>query len=260
MPRVALCLRYDGSAYHGWQTQTGLATVQATVERALGFVANHPVKTFCAGRTDAGVHATAQIIHFDTDANRSEHAWVFGANSNLPADISAVWAKLVDDNFHARFSATARCYRYIIYNERMRPALLHHAVTWWYQRLDEAKMQQAGTYLLGEQDFSAFRGSGCQSHTPMRHVQQLNVYRRHHLVILEIRANAFLLHMVRNIAGVLVAIGSGQHPPQWAFEVLESRSRCAAGVTMSPCGLYLVEVNYPGDFNFPKLEAGPFFV
>lgn len=260
MPRISLCVRYDGSAYHGWQTQIGLATVQATVERALSFVANHPVKTFCAGRTDAGVHATAQIIHFDTDAERSEHAWVFGANSNLPADITVVWARLVDNSFHARFSATARCYRYVIYNEPIRPALLRHAVGWWYQPLDEQRMQHAANHLLGEHNFSAFRGAGCQSHSPMRNLQQLDVYRSRNLVVLEIKANAFLLHMVRNITGVLVAIGGGQYKSEWALEVLQSLSRCAAGITMSPCGLYLVKVDYPANFNLPEINIGPFFL
>src|SRR3990167_11356316 len=258
--RIALCVRYDGSGYHGWQIQKGLVTLQGTLERALTFVAAHPINTVCAGRTDAGVHASGQVIHFDTEALRSEHAWKFGANSNLPGDISVVWAKEVSSDFHARFSAKARRYRYVLYNHDVRPAILRNAVGWWYRELDEERMQQAAHYLIGEHDFSSFRGAGCQSHSPFREIIQLEIRRVRHMVIIEVLGNAFLLHMVRNIAGVLVAIGSGDRPPEWAKEVLDARDRTQAGITISPAGLYLVDVEYPGTFELPRIPLGPFFL
>lgn len=251
MPRIALCLRYDGSAYHGWQWQKNLPTIQEKLETALSFVANHTIKVVCAGRTDAGVHATAQIVHFDTQVERSEKAWVMGSNTQLPPDISVVWAKIVSDDFHARFKAIARRYCYIFYNDKIRPAIQRQAVTWWHRPLDEKQMNEASQLLLGEHDFSAFRGSGCQSNTPMRCVQQLNVFRHKKYVIIDITANAFLLHMVRNIAGVLALIGSGDHPSSWARDVLNTRDRRCAAATLSPCGLYLVEVSYPALFALP---------
>ncbi len=258
--RIALCVRYDGARYHGWQVQEELSTVQLQVEKALSLVANHRVTVTCAGRTDARVHASAQVIHFDTDAERSDHAWVFGANSNLPSDISVLWAKPVEKNFHARFSATARRYRYVLYNHDVKPAILRHAVGWWYKPLDEKRMQEAGNYLLGEHDFSSFRGSGCQSKSPIRTMSLLDIRRSGRMLILEVQANAFLLHMVRNIAGMLVAIGSGEKPIEWAKEVLEAQDRRTAGVTISPNGLYLVEVTYPPEFKLPRVPLGPFFL
>ncbi len=258
--RIAMCLRYDGSKYHGWQVQKSLITVQQVVERAISFVAAHPVHTYCSGRTDAGVHATSQIIHFETESVRSDHAWVFGANSNLPADVSVVWAKEVDQDFHARFSAVARRYRYILYNHETRPGILRNSVGWWYRPLDEQIMHQAAQYLLGEHDFSSFRGAGCQSKSPVRTIHQLDVRRVRQMVILEVQANAFLLHMVRNLAGVLVAIGSGDKPPEWASEVLAAKDRRRAGVTISPAGLYLVEVDYPSGAELPRVPIGPFFL
>lgn len=258
--RIALCVRYDGSAYHGWQSQEGLLTVQGALEKALSYVADHPVAVVCAGRTDAGVHASGQIAHFDTSANRHDHAWVFGANSHLPPDISVVWAKHVWRDFHARHSALARRYRYIIYNHEIRPGILRHAVGWYYRLLDEQQMREAGQYLLGEHDFSAFRGSGCESNSPIREIFALDVTRYRRMVVIDICANAFLLHMVRNIAGVLVAIGSGEHPPEWAQAVLESRDRRKGGITIQPNGLYLVEVKYPEEYDLPTVPLGPFFL
>lgn len=260
--RVALGLRYDGSAYHGWQTQENeLATVQQKVERALSMVANHTVSVVCAGRTDAGVHATAQVVHFDTEALRTEHAWVFGANSNLPSDIQVIWAKEVADDFHARFSATGRRYRYILLNQNIRPGILRHGVGWCHRDLDVEVMQEAASHLLGELDFSAYRGSGCQSNSTHRNMYQLNIERRGRMVIIEAHANAFLLHMVRNIAGVLLEIGAGRRPPIWAKEVLESLDRNQGSVTVSPRGLYLVDVDYPEVFQIPKTNPlGPFFL
>ena len=260
MQRIALGLRYDGSDYHGWQVQGELTTVQRSVEKALSAVANHSVSITCAGRTDAGVHASAQIVHFDTQAHRSDYSWVFGTNSNLSHDISVLWAKPVSDEFHARYSAMARRYRYIIYNYDVRPGILRKSVGWHYRPLDEKLMQAAAQHLLGEHDFSSFRGADCQAKSPVRTIHQIEIFRIRRMVVIEVQANAFLLHMVRNIAGALVAIGSGEQPPQWAKNVLEARDRRQAGVTISPHGLYLVEVNYPPEFKLPRTPLGPFFL
>ncbi len=260
MPRIALALRYDGANYHGWQVQDDVKTVQSMVERALSAVADRPVSVVCAGRTDAGVHATGQVIHFDTTAQRSDHAWVFGANSNLPPDISVLWAKTVTEDFHARYSATARRYRYVLFNHEIRPGILRKAVGWYYRPLDEKRMQEGAQYLLGEHDFTSFRGTGCQAKNPMRRIHQIEISRIRRMVVIEVQANAFLLHMVRNIAGVLIAIGSGEQPPEWARDVLNARDRTQGGVTVAPQGLYLVEVNYPPEFELPRTPLGPFFL
>jgi len=258
--RIALGIRYDGSPYHGWQSQDNLSTVQEQLERALSRVANHTVTVTCAGRTDAGVHATSQIVHFNTDADRSEESWVFGANSNMPMDIRVLWAKPVSHDFHARFSATARRYRYLLLNQKIRPGILRNFVGWCRRPLDETRMQKAANYLLGENDFSAFRGSGCQAKSPVRTIKHFSIQRQRSLLILEIEANAFLLHMVRNIAGSLIAVGSGDKPSEWMKEVLESRDRREGGVTIAPNGLYLVSVAYPQEFELPETPVGPFFL
>jgi tRNA pseudouridine38-40 synthase len=258
--RIALCVRYDGARYHGWQHQEGLMTVQGCLERAVSYVANHSVAIVCAGRTDAGVHATGQIVHFDTEANRHDHAWVFGTNSNLPPDISVGWAKHVWQDFHARHSALSRRYRYVIYNHEIRPGILRQAVGWCYRLLDEKRMHEAGQYLLGEHDFSAFRGTGCESPTAIREIYDLAVVRYHRMVIVDVRANAFLLHMVRNIVGALVAVGSGEKPIEWVREVLESRDRRCGSITIQPNGLYLVKVEYPDECDLPAVPLGPFFL
>ena len=258
--RIALSLAYDGSRYHGWQHQEEVNSVQQTLEHALSRVANHPVTVICAGRTDAGVHATAQVVHFDSDANRTERSWVFGANSNLPADISVSWAKETVPEFHARFSATARTYRYLIDNQPVRPGVFHKAVSWYYKFLDADKMHQAAQHLLGEHDFSAFRGSGCQAHHAIRTIHQMSVKRQGQLIVIEVKANAFLLHMVRNIVGVLIKIGEGEKDPAWTADVLRSRDRQQAGITSTPHGLYLVDIDYPSHFMLPKGPLGPFFL
>ena len=258
--RIALCVRYEGTRYYGWQHQQGLMSVQSCLEKALSYVADHPVAAMCAGRTDAGVHATGQIVHFDTHAKRDDHAWVFGANSNLPQDISVAWAKHVWQNFHARHSALARRYRYIIYNHEVRPGILRHAVGWYYRLLDEARMNQAAQYLLGEHDFSAFRGAGCEARSPVREIYSLEITRYRRMLVVEVFANAFLLHMVRNIVGVLVAVGSGEKPPEWAKAVLDSRDRRHGAITFQPNGLYLVEVKYPEEYDLPIIPLGPFFL
>lgn len=258
--RIAFAVRYDGTIYHGWQSQDSVATIQDRLERAISRVANHPVSLSCAGRTDAGVHATAQVVHFDTEVERSEHSWVFGTNSNVTSDISVIWAKHVDPEFHARFSATGRKYRYIIFNQPVKPAILRHYVGWYHKYLDVSLMQQAANWLLGEHDFSAFRGAGCQMKNSIRTLYELCIYRQGRMVIIEAYANAFLLHMVRNIVGMLLAVGVGEKKPEWAKEVLESRDREQGGVTVVPNGLYLVQVDYPERFNLPTTPIGPFFL
>lgn len=256
--RIALGIEYDGSPYHGWQAQANahkkLPTVQASLQQVLSRIADHPVELYCAGRTDAGVHATGQVVHFDTEAKRHPDAWIWGANSYLPPEIAVRWAKSVDYGFHARFSALARRYRYLIYNHPIRPAVLTGRVTWNYYPLDAVAMQSATPYFLGEQDFSSFRSSECSSKTAMRKVISLQVTRENDFVVIEVEANAFLHHMVRNIAGVLMRIGAGWEKPEWALEVLEARDRRVAAETAPAQGLYLVEVRYPELYQFPKSE------
>ncbi|MBN2689703.1 MAG: tRNA pseudouridine(38-40) synthase TruA [Gammaproteobacteria bacterium] len=241
--RIALGLEYDGSQYHGWQRQNDtLPTVQLRLEEALSKVANHNIETVCAGRTDAGVHALGQVVHFDTVANRTLDNWVRGANSILPRDIVVKWAEVVSDEFHARFSAKAREYRYLIYNHKHPSALFYNRATWVNQDLDHNLMHVAGQYLLGENDFTSFRGALCQSKTPMRNVQKLNITKSNKLIIIDIKANAFLLHMVRNIVGSLLEVGLNKNNPEWIKKVLLAKNRSLAGATAPPEGLYLRKV------------------
>lgn len=260
MKRIALAVRYDGSAYHGWQYQDNVKTVQDLLERALSRVANQPVTVVCAGRTDAGVHATGQVVHFDTEVERSERSWTFGANANMSSDISVLWAKSVADDFHARFSATARTYRYVLLNQDIRPGILKNAVGWHIKHLDETRMHRAAQYLIGEHDFSAFQGSGCQAKHAVRTIYHIEIVRKGRMVVFEVKANAFLLHMVRNLVGTLIEIGQGTKPVSWMSEVLHSQDRRAAGVTIMPNGLYLVSVDYPQHYDLPKVYKGPFFL
>ena len=259
--RVALGVQYDGAGFQGWQAQrSDRRTVQACLERALAQVANHPVKLICAGRTDSGVHATAQVTHFDTDAVRSERAWVLGGNAHLPPDVSLSWARAMPEDFHARFSALARRYRYLILNQPHRSALWQGRATWCYRPLDAARMHAAGQALVGEHDFSAFRAAECQARHPRRALHELTVRRQGAGLVLEVEANAFLQHMVRNIAGVLMAIGVGDRPVEWARAVLEGRDRTQAGVTAPAAGLYLLAVRYPERFGLPAgVETAPVF-
>jgi tRNA pseudouridine38-40 synthase len=250
--RIALGIEYNGEQLYGWQRQHDVPTVQAHLEDALSHIANERIFLHCAGRTDAHVHALGQVVHFDTKAKRHIDAWVWGTNSHLPPSICVQWAKAVDFHFHARFSAIARRYRYIIYNHPVRPAMLSKRVTWHYYPLNVDLMREAGQYLLGEQDFSSFRASECNSKTPMRNVTDFTIERRGEFIILEIQANAFLHHMVRNIAGVLMKIGSGLKPPSWMKEVLEAKSRRAAAETAPPDGLYLINVFYKEPYLFPQ--------
>jgi tRNA pseudouridine38-40 synthase len=258
--RIGLVVEYDGSQYHGWQAQTGLHTVQQALEHALSKVADGPISVVCAGRTDTGVHATNQIVHFDCEKERTIRAWIHGANSFLPKDICVKWGKEVSEDFHARYSATARRYRYVIYNGAIRPALLRSNVTWQYRQLDHRLMHQAAQSLLGEKDFTSFRSVECQSNTPMRNIHQLQVTRTGDLVVIDITANAFLHHMVRNIAGVLIAIGSGKHPVSWIDEVLAAKDRRLGAETAPSYGLYLIHVTYPKQFNIVQNGLGPLFL
>lgn len=253
--RIALGVEYDGSHYAGWQVQErAQRTVQGVVEEAVSRVAAEPIRVYCAGRTDAGVHGSGQVIHFDTEAQRSERAWVFGSNANLPKDISILWAKAVADDFHARFCAVRRRYRYLIFNRPVRPTYLADKVSWEFRPLDEARMAAAARFLLGEHDFSSYRAVACQARSPVRTLYRLDVQRQGHHVILDLEANGFLHHMVRNIAGVLMTIGCGEQPPEWARSVLEARDRTAGGITAPPGGLYLTGVDYPERFGIPRLS------
>lgn len=253
--RIALGIEYNGHGFYGWQAQREVVTVQGTLEAALAKVANEPVHLFCAGRTDANVHATGQVVHFDTNAKRHIDAWIWGTNSHLPPSIVVRWAKHVDYSFHARFTAVARRYRYIIYNHPIRPGILSSRVTWHYFPLDIALMEEAAKYLIGEQDFSSFRSSQCNSKSPMRNVKAFSIERQGDYVVFDIEANAFLHHMVRNIAGSLMKIGAGVKSPEWMQEVLLAKSRRAAAETAPPDGLYLTQVYYPEPYAFPTPKA-----
>jgi tRNA pseudouridine38-40 synthase len=252
MPRIALGLEYDGSRYRGWQIQTDALSVQGEVEKALSFVAAHPVAVVTAGRTDTGVHAAMQVVHFDARVDRSERSWALGANSTLPRDISAVWARAVPDDFHARFSALARSYRYIIQNRSSRPALQRERACWVREPLDAARMHEAAQQFRGEHDFSSFRAAECQSHSPIRRLESIAVTRKGEYLAIDVTANAFLHHMVRNIAGVLIAVGCGDQPVDWVGTVLAARDRRVGGVTSAPQGLYLVGVRYAPEFALPS--------
>lgn len=254
MIRIALGIEYHGYGFYGWQAQENLPTIQGSLEFALSKIANEKIILYCAGRTDAGVHASYQIAHFTTHSKRPMRAWIHGVNSHLPPSIAVRFAETVDEHFHARFSALARRYRYIIYNKNTRPALLTHQVTWYHETLNTATMQEAANKLIGEHDFSSFRSSGCESRTPMRHVFSLEVTRQSPFVIIEIEANAFLHHMVRNIVGALVRIGAGDKEPEWMEEVLVAKDRRKAAETASYAGLYLINVRYPSSYSFPETE------
>ncbi len=251
--RIALGVEYNGAKYCGWQYQDHSPSVQQCVEQALSQVADHSVRVHCAGRTDTGVHGLGQVIHFDTAAQRDPHSWVFGANANLPDDISVQWAKLVDDSFHARYSATSRIYRYVIFNRQVRPAVLAHRVSWDYRPLDVTRMQAAAVHLVGEHDFSSYRAVACQASSPVRHLFRLEIEQHGPLISLELEANGFLHHMVRNIAGVLMTIGAGEAELDWSREVLEHRDRTQGGITAPAEGLYFIGVRYPEQYGLPLL-------
>ncbi|MDB4837607.1 tRNA pseudouridine(38-40) synthase TruA [Marinomonas sp.] len=259
--KVVLIIEYNGSAYKGWQAQKyDVPSVQENIEKALSVIANHPVKVICAGRTDSGVHASAQVVHFETDVQRNERSWTLGANTYLPSDISIVAAKYVSDDFHARFSAVTRRYRYVIYSADFCPAILHKGVTWTYKQLDVNSMKQAAKCFIGTHDFSSFRAIGCQANTPIRTVLNFQVERLGNYIVLDVRANAFLHHMIRNFAGVLMSVGAGEKPVEWADTVLQARDRTKGGITAPPSGLYFVDAEYPDHFQVPNKTLGPHFL
>lgn len=255
--RIALGIEYDGSCFFGWQTQPGGVTVQDALESALSTIAGEPIAATCAGRTDRGVHARAQVVHFDTTAARPDTAWVRGANALLPGSVAVLWACPVDPEFHARYAALARTYRYVLVNRTVRPALLSRYAGWCHASLDLAAMREAASNLMGEHDFSAFRSAECQARTPVRTLYALDITRRGDRIDFTLRANAYLHHMVRNLVGTLIDVGSGRHPARWARELLDSRDRARAAPTFGPEGLYLESVEYEPRWGLPRAAAEP---
>lgn len=251
---MALGIEYDGADFAGWETQVRQRTVQSCVESALSRVADHPVKVVCAGRTDSGVHAFGQVVHFDTPAQRSARSWVLGSNVYLPPDAGVCWAREVAPEFHARFSARGRRYRYLIHNGLARPVLARRRITWERRPLETGRMREAGQFLVGEHDFSTFRSLDCQARHARRRIFRLDVWRTGDRVVIDVEANAFLHHMVRNIAGVLMAVGFGQREPGWVLDLLDWRDRRRGGVTAPADGLYLLAVEYPSHFRIPRLS------
>jgi tRNA pseudouridine38-40 synthase len=256
--RIALGVEYDGSRFCGWQTQPEGCAVQDTLERALSEIAGVRVATICAGRTDAGVHAIAQVAHFDTAVKRPDAAWVRGVNSLLPPACAVTWVRAVPQEFHARYSALARCYRYVLFNHAVRPAADQARVGWFHVPLEVERMQQAARRLIGAHDFSAFRSAECQARTPVRTLARLDIVRRGDYVVFEFCANSFLHHMVRNIVGCLVYVGKGRYPPEWMGEVLASRDRRRAAPTFEAAGLYLSRVMYEARWGLPPAPRATF--
>ena len=253
--RIAAIVEYNGRTFSGWQRQDQQRTIQDCVEDALSTVADESVAVVVAGRTDAGVHALGQVIHFDTSAQRTAYSWVRGANSNLPEEIALLWAAEVDSGFHARFDATGRHYRYVILNRAIRPTYLAGRVTHEYRTLDVGRMREASQHLIGTHDFTSFRSIECEAKSPVRELRALDVERHGEFVEIHAYANAFLHHMVRNIAGVLIAVGAGEQEPDWAQAVLAAHDRTQGGVTAPASGLYLSEVEYPPSFGIPRLSS-----
>ena len=243
--KIALGVEYLGTDFHGWQIQkSGLRTVQGVVEPALSKIANHPVRVFCSGRTDAGVHAKEQIIHFETQTTRTDGAWLFGGNANLPSDVNFKWAKEVNDDFHARFNAHARSYEYRIHHHPVRSSLKTGYYLWEPRSLNINEMRKAAAFLVGEHDFSCFRGSMCQAKSPIKTIEYLQIDEIGDDLIIKVKANAFLHHMVRNLVGTLLKIGRGEENPEWILSVLDSKDRKEAGPTAEPQGLYFVKAHY----------------
>lgn len=261
MHRISLGVEYLGTGFYGFQSQKFTDnTVQGQLQQALSSVADEPITLVCAGRTDAGVHATGQVVHFDTVAVRPLKAWTLGANARLPKGISIRWSHDVGPSFHARFSAGSRTYRYIIFNSDYRPAILAGQVTWQKRRLQLPAMIGAANSLVGEHDFTSFRAAQCQARNPVRTIEYIRFARSGELIVVEIKANAFLHHMVRNIMGALFTVGCGDKPVEWVAEVLAAQDRTQNAATASPDGLYLVEVGYDKQFGLPELPVGPAFL
>jgi tRNA pseudouridine38-40 synthase len=264
MKRIALGVQYDGSAWHGYQKQQDGQTVQDQLECALQKFAKATLATTCAGRTDTGVHALEQVVHFDTELDRDIHAWVRGVNAFLPPSIAVRWAKEVahcpDQQFHARFSARERTYHYVLYNHTTRSPLLVGRAGFVFRPLDVGLMQQAATCLIGQHDFTAFRSSQCQAKSPIKKMHEVRIERHGEMVIFTIRASAFLHHMVRNLVGSLIYIGTGKHPPQWLQDVLAGRDRHHAAPTFMPDGLYLAKVDYDPKWGLPQETSNLFAI
>ncbi|WP_343192322.1 tRNA pseudouridine(38-40) synthase TruA [Buchnera aphidicola (Formosaphis micheliae)] len=258
--KFALGVEYNGSKYHGWQYQKKYSSVQEELEKSISRIANHNITTVCAGRTDAGVHSTFQVVHFETSVIRSDYAWTVGVNNYLPKDISILWVKKVPEEFNARYSALSRTYRYIIYNYKFRSSILNNQLFHVYEELNVKNMHQAGQYLIGEHDFTSFRGATCQSSTPYRKVMNLIVFRFNNYIIIEITANSFLYHMVRNIVGCLLEVGRNRKKIEWILMVLNTKDRNKINyTTVKAEGLYLVSIDYPICFDLPKASVGPIF-
>ncbi len=253
--RYALAVEYDGTRFCGWQKQKHCVSVQSELECAVSQVANVSIELTCSGRTDAGVHAKAQVVHFDTLAVRPDKAWIMGVNNLLDRSISVHWVSIVSDEFHARYSAIDRCYRYEILNRTARPGLGYTQVAWVMQPLNEKLMNIAGQHLIGEFDFSAFRAAGCQAKHARREVKYLRVFRNNDRVIIEICANAFLHNMVRIIVGSLIKIGKGERSPSWMLTLLQGKNRTQSGATAEPGGLYFVGPRYPAPFCIPEFGS-----
>ena len=249
--RIALGIEYDGTDFLGWQRLSHGSSVQGAVESALSFVAAHAVDVTCAGRTDAGVHARAQVVHFDSDSTRTERGWTLGANSQLPPTVAVLWAREVAEDFHARYSARARTYRYELLNRPVRAALAAHYVGWFHLPLDVERMRAAAALFVGEHDFSAFRSSECQAKSPVRTIDHFEITRQGETIHFVVRANAFLHHMVRNLVGTLVYVGKGKHPPEWVTELLRSKDRTKSAPTFGPEGLYLEKIDYEAKWGLP---------
>jgi len=249
--RIALGLEYDGGSFCGWQSQSGGCGVQDRLETALGQMTGHAVRVHAAGRTDAGVHALCQVVHFDTEATRPQNAWVRGVNAFLPAGVRVLWAQQVDAEFHARFSAERRSYQYLLLNQPVAPAILHGKVGWFHRPLEVGAMQQAAACLVGEHDFSAFRAAECQAKSPVKQLYRAEISRHGDFILFEFSASAFLHHMVRNLVGSLVYVGKGEHPPDWMAELLRDKNRTRAAPTFSPDGLYLSGVHYDAKWSLP---------
>ncbi len=253
--RIALCLEYDGAEFAGWQSQPGGRTVQDVLEHALAQIAGAPIRVVCAGRTDAGVHALAQVVHFDVAVDRPQTAWVRGVNAHLPAAVAVRWAVPVGDNFHARFSARSRAYRYLLLNRPERPGLLSGRVGWCHRPLDLAAMQDAAACLIGEHDFTSFRAAECQAKSPVKTMHEFTVTRQGDLIVFDCRASAFLHHMVRNLVGALAYVGTGRQPVAWLAELLAARDRRLGAPTHAPDGLYLAGVEYDRQWVLPTAGA-----
>ena len=249
--RVALAIEYDGTHFCGWQSQADLCGVQDSVENAIAKIAEHTLRIHAAGRTDTGVHAMMQVIHFDTEVSRPESAWVRGVNAFLPASVRALWAKIVADEFHARFSATQRSYQYLLANQQTAPAIKAQQAGWYHLPLNVAAMQEAIGYLQGEHDFSAFRASECQANSPVRTLNAASIKAHGDYILFNFSANAFLQHQVRNMVGALIYVGNGKNPPEFLRDLLQQKNRTLSPPTFSPNGLYLVGVEYDQKFGLP---------